>query len=267
MEDLFNILPVPEAARRLADGSLPARAACVTFDDGYINNHQIAAPILEERGFPATFFIASGAVHAGIMWNDLIIETFSRSREQLIFDSESGLGRSRSEMETNSAALGNVLATLKYKPLEERWRIAQQLFNANVGESLPRLMMTRDMVLDLFNRGFDIGGHTVNHPILKELSDICALDEIENSVEWIRNVTGSKPFSFAYPNGKLGTDFTERHMAMVANAGCEVAFSTDWGVGKSTTNELNLPRIGPWWRTGRTVPMGLLRLYGRSYSR
>ena len=50
----FNVLPLPEAARRLQDGTLPARAACVTFDDGYADNFTIALPILREAGIPAT---------------------------------------------------------------------------------------------------------------------------------------------------------------------------------------------------------------------
>ena len=267
IRSVFNILPVPEAAKRLADGSLPARAACITFDDGYLNNYELAAPILEDSNVPATFFVASGAVDTGIMWNDLVIETFSRSIDRPTLDSDFDFVLPQLHQGVSSEIVGNVLAELKYKPLDERWNIAQRLYNTNVGGKLPRLMMTRDMVCDLQSRGFDIGGHTVNHPILQELSDDCALDEIENSLKWIEKVTGSRPFAFAYPNGKRGIDFNERHMSMVANAGCMAAFSTDWGVGKNTTNEFNIPRIGPWWRTGRTIPMGLLRLYGSSYAR
>lgn len=127
--------------------------------------------------------------------------------------------------------------------------------------------MTPDMVADLFDRGFDIGGHTVNHPILAELTDDRAAEEIEGSLNWLKNITGHRPFSFAYPNGKPGIDFNERHARMVANAGCGAAFSTTWGVGTFTSSKYDIPRIGPWWRTGRSVPTGLFRLYAGSYAR
>ena len=266
IKSVFNILPIPEAVERLTAGSLPARAACITFDDGYLNNHQVAASILEEAGVPATFFIAGGAVDTGIMWNDLVIETYSRSNGRLTLDSDFDFALPQIHQEVNSAIVGNVLAELKYKPLDERWNIAQRLYDANVGGKLPRLMMTRDMVGDLQSRGFDIGGHTVNHPILQKLADNCARQEIENSLDWVEDVTGHRPITFAYPNGKPGVDFAERHTRMVAEAGCSAAFSTDWRLAKNTTNAFSIPRIGPWWRTGRALSLGLLRLYGSSYA-
>jgi len=64
----FNALPLGEACTRLAHGSLPARAACITFDDGYADNEQIALPILKRLGLPATFFVSTGFSNDGIMF-------------------------------------------------------------------------------------------------------------------------------------------------------------------------------------------------------
>src|SRR5687767_7700846 len=56
----FNVLPLLEAGERLKKGSLPPRAVCITFDDGYANNLEIAEPILSARNCPATVFVAPG---------------------------------------------------------------------------------------------------------------------------------------------------------------------------------------------------------------
>ncbi|PKO55844.1 MAG: carbohydrate esterase family protein, partial [Betaproteobacteria bacterium HGW-Betaproteobacteria-21] len=70
----FNVLPLHEAAARLRAGALPARAACITFDDGYADNYTIALPILQELGLHATFFVATAYLDGGRMFNDTLIE-------------------------------------------------------------------------------------------------------------------------------------------------------------------------------------------------
>ena len=41
---------------------IPARTVAITFDDGYLDNFAVAAPILKHRKIPATFFVSSGYV-------------------------------------------------------------------------------------------------------------------------------------------------------------------------------------------------------------
>ena len=58
-----SVITVEEAVSALrGDRPLPARAVAITFDDGYRDNFTFALPILEQFGFSATFFIATGYI-------------------------------------------------------------------------------------------------------------------------------------------------------------------------------------------------------------
>ena len=74
IKDVFNVLTLGDAVDRLGAGALPPRALSITFDDGYANNLHLAAPILAARGLSATFFVATGFIGGGQMWNDTVIE-------------------------------------------------------------------------------------------------------------------------------------------------------------------------------------------------
>ena len=56
----FEVLRFRDIPSRLADPMEPSRPlACVTFDDGYQNNHDVAFPVLRDRDIPATIFLAT----------------------------------------------------------------------------------------------------------------------------------------------------------------------------------------------------------------
>ena len=79
MMQAFKVLPLDEAVRRLRSGTLPARAAAITFDDGDADNHDVALPILQRHGLSATFFVATGYLNGGRRFNDSVTETLRRA--------------------------------------------------------------------------------------------------------------------------------------------------------------------------------------------
>ena len=57
-EENCFVMPIQDAVRALQGlEPIPARAVCITFDDGYKSNTEFAAPVLREYGFPATIFM------------------------------------------------------------------------------------------------------------------------------------------------------------------------------------------------------------------
>jgi peptidoglycan/xylan/chitin deacetylase (PgdA/CDA1 family) len=255
-----RVLPLPEAVRRLRSGELPPRAAAITFDDGYANNLDVALPILEARGMTATIFIAVDAIRRGIMWNDLVIEAV-RAAERVVDTADSGLPPIDLATTPRAAAVNLLLDKLKYLPLEQRWALASELQRVNARAAAPRLMLQETQISAIAQRGHDLGAHTVNHPILKELAPEEAEHEIRDSGRWLQEVTGRVPRSFAYPNGRPQRDYDASHAAMVKAAGFELAVSTAWGCAGSGSDVYQLPRCAPWAMESKLFPLRLAKLY------
>lgn len=58
----FSVVSLPDLLDDLeADRSVAGKVA-ITFDDGYLDNFTVAAPILSDLGLPATFFLATGFI-------------------------------------------------------------------------------------------------------------------------------------------------------------------------------------------------------------
>ncbi|MEM8984018.1 MAG: polysaccharide deacetylase family protein [Pseudomonadota bacterium] len=268
LRDYCQVLPLAEAAEGLANGTLPARAAAITFDDGYLNNLTVAAPILRELDLPATVFVTSGAVEAGVMWNDVIIEAFRHADGKISLPGEVGIDSAViANDEQRRQVCQQTIDAIKYRKLEERLGIARAVFDALRGGQAPRLMMTPDQVGEITGFGFDVGAHTVNHAILKELPDEQSRSEIIGSRDWVESVTGRRPVSFAYPNGRPGVDFTERESDFVADAGFDVAVRTRWAAARPGDSTFALPRYKPWELTRNGYWFRLCKTVAKSYLR
>lgn len=55
----FRVAPLLELSRSLESGSVERFQVAITFDDGYLDNFENAAPILRRHGLPATFFLTT----------------------------------------------------------------------------------------------------------------------------------------------------------------------------------------------------------------
>ena len=259
----FRVLPLAEAAERLQAGTLPARAVCISFDDGYADNADVAAPILARYGLPATFFIATGFLDGGRMWNDTIIETVRAARGPAIDLGGLGLGRVPLDgIAARAAAIEGLIGTCKY--LEPDARAARvDAIAAAAGVDPPRdLMMRSEQVRALHDAGMEIGAHTVRHPILSSISTAESEHEIVASRDRLSAIIGGPVRSFAYPNGKPGVDYRREHVEAVRRAGFTVAVSTVWGAAGVKDDPWQLPRVGFSDTSRWRFPLRLLRAYG-----
>src|SRR5687768_2748762 len=245
----FRIMPLGEAIESLRSGKLPSRAACITFDDGYADNADIALPILQKYGVPATFFVASGFLDGGRMFNDTVIELIRRAPGSAVDLGSLGLGRfSIGTVSERRQAIYHLLGKLKYLPVESRQSMVDAMC-ALVPVNLPcNLMMTSDQVRELHRAGMEIGGHTANHPILARMENNAAWADIACGKEALESIIRAPIRFFAYPNGKPGRDYLPDHVKMVKKLGFDAAVSTAHGAAAKSSDLYQLPRFTPWDR-------------------
>lgn len=253
----FQVLPLDEALRRLPTGQLPRRALAITFDDGYADNHDVALPILKRHGLSATFYVATGFLNGGRMWNDSVIEAL-RLSPQAQLDLQGTplaplgvleLGEAGMDPARRRRAIDRVIAAIKYRPLAERQDCVQALAE-RAGAALPLdLMMSSAQVRGLREQGMLVGAHTVSHPILATLTAAQARAEIGGSKDWLEGLLGESVRQFAYPNGKPGEDYLPESVDIVRGLGFDAAVSTVWGAARVSSDLYQIPRFTPWDRS------------------
>jgi peptidoglycan/xylan/chitin deacetylase (PgdA/CDA1 family) len=87
--------------------------------------------------------------------------------------------------------------------------------------------------------------------------------EIEASFGFLRELTGEKPASFAYPNGQPGRDYTDIHVGMVRRAGFSLAVSTAPGPASPSDDRYELPRVALWSASSWKLTANIARIYLR----
>lgn len=256
----FSPIALPDALEKLKSNSLPDNAICITFDDGYLNNLNVAQPILESLDIPATVYVATGFSNGVNMWNDRLIDLIADSDRNSIDLSPLELGSLRlTDAGQRVSAIELAIGKLKYLKLDERIAKIDALYSLNNAEEYARRMMSPDEVKRLSEKGINIGAHTVNHPILKVLDGEQQISEISRSKEELETWLGKPVLDFAYPNGVEGRDFDEATVRYVEQAGFRSAVVTDWGISNSDSSFYKLKRFTPWDKGASKFQLRLVR--------
>lgn len=241
-------LSLSEATRRLADGTLPERAVCVTFDDGYADNLKVALPVLQRWGIPATVYVATGFLDGGRMWNDTVIESVRTIKSEQLDLAAFDLGFfNLADEAARRQSAQQVLVAIKHLDPQQRSDVTRHI--ASLADELPGdLMLESGQLRELHGSGIEIGAHTHNHPILASLDDDAAVAEIATGKARLEDIINAPVESFAYPNGQPGKDFHPCHRDSLAGLGFNCAVTTQQGVAAADTDPFMLPRFTPWDR-------------------
>lgn len=243
----FQVIPLNEAVQRLSSGRLPTRAASITFDDGYPDWLKGAVPALRKRNLHATFFITSGQLSGRPLWNERILKAMSQVSTPNIRLSHLGLANLHTKTtEQKQTTLRQLDQELKYLTLQRREQLLVEL-EEQCGVALSTVpTMSTENLREIHSLGFDIGSHTINHPILTYCSTTEVEEEIGGVREELQALIKGQVDGFAYPNGRPHADFSAHHVKAVRKSGYKYAVTTHWGAASSKSSVFQIPRFTPW---------------------
>ena len=169
-----HLIPLKTMAESIeTKTTLPNRSVSITFDDGYQNNFGLVAPLLQQLNIPATFFVSSGFIGRRQMLPaeelKLILYFSVKARKHFSVDRAISLpGKARGEMLVNW--IQRAVHWFKRLPKEDSVSVLARLKSiAEISYRYRqpfRFMGQKDLMALSVMPGFEIGGHTVTHPIL-----------------------------------------------------------------------------------------------------
>ena len=127
-------------------------------------------------------------------------------------------------------------------PILKEYQLRATIFMPSGFVGKPNYLDT-EMINKLVAEDLDIGGHTVNHPVLSRIDQKTAEVEITEGKTELEKVLGKPVNLFAYPKGKL-TDYSDKVVQMVEKAGFKAACTTVRGTNTWHTPLFELRRIG-----------------------
>lgn len=269
----FRIISVPELTKSIAEHAIEPGSVAITFDDRYADNLECAAPLLVERGIPATVFVSTGHLGTGgEMWWDRLERLVLRSRSlatelTIAIDGQvfnwnlpetagtpvspdwdvTDVRRANSR-EWVYAQLHAVLRRLNAESRRDAIEQIARCVNEPASDEMDTRLLSRRQVRTLAETdGITVGAHTVSHPSLAALDLIAQRDEIESAKSTLETLVDRPVELFSYPFGSK-SDFSHDTIRMVKQANFSSAFANVPGHVHTKTDLFAIPRLAtrPW---------------------
>lgn len=231
LQSIGRILTFDEYLYWLRKGEGPKEfCTLLTFDDGYIDNYQIAFPILKSHNASACFFVPTGSIEdRQLGWWDIISYIVKNTGKKMI--SMNGPIRLQLDIERlgKDGAIRQILGEFKTdKPIDAD-AVLEDLSTACAVEQPSYAvqsdqLMTVDNLVAMRSAGMEIGGHAYSHKVLGQLGEREQEHEIGKCTEMLDQWIGEKIRAFAYPVGLEGS-YSEVTKSLVSRFGYEVAFN------------------------------------------
>jgi peptidoglycan/xylan/chitin deacetylase (PgdA/CDA1 family) len=226
---------------------LPRRPVAVTFDDGFADNFELAAPILGRFGIRAAFYLTVDLIGTPqAPWYCRLRHAFGATRKTTWQDPRNKhLWNLSISAERNGALLGafDACAPMAGARLEAAvGSIERELEVEPLAERQP-LMMDWEQARKLCDAGHLVGSHTLTHPNVAHLATEEARIELTESRRRLQQELFRPAAHFSYPHPALDPHWTSSTVALTAEAGYLTAVTTTGGPIRPGDDPRTLKRI------------------------
>lgn len=241
----FAFVTLDEAMARLRGGGAEAPFACLTFDDGYRDNLDLALPVCARLEAPFTVYVTTGFIDrtADIWWYAL--EGLLRDAERIEIDGAAVPVATAAE---KAAAFGRLAGQLRaFGPAAARAAIDAMAARHGAGfrTDAAALAMDWDMVAALDRSGVGaVEAHGVTHAALARLAAADARAEAAESRRILEARLGRPVRHFAFPFGDPPSAGA-REFALCGDLGFASAVTTRFGnlSASAAATAWSLPRV------------------------
>lgn len=244
----FNPVSIEQVMEFAANGRhLPPWSVAVTFDDGFADNYDVALPILSRYGIPATFYIMVNAVETGTPpWYVRLNFSFSTTTVTAWKHPENGQTFEIASADGKKAALNaawDLGAARSGTAQEQLIHQVEESLQIEALDARSGLMMNWDQVRALKKAGHIIGGHTLSHPNLAQVTEAEARSEIRGCKERLEEKLSEPIHHFSYPHPALNPHWSPQTLEITREAGFRSAVLTTPGSVLPGDQPLSLKRI------------------------
>ena len=246
----------------------PRCRVLITFDDGYLDNYQVAFPILRSHGVQGVFFLATGLVGScHVPWWDRIAFLVRTARSRQFSLHYPGSLLVDLDNDGVESSLRAILKLYKRPDNSDPQRFIKELETQSRGEDPPadmRRFLNWDEAIEMQGAGMAIGSHTHSHHVLSQLAPQQQKEELCKSRSILVEKLGAQIDVLAYPVGAR-TSFDDCTRNAAKEAGYRAAFSFYGGInlpGKTTPYDVNRVAVEDQSRRRFRVRMAATRSLG-----
>jgi len=245
--ETHNIIPAKEFLKKAQNGELEDNDVCLAFDDGLLNQYEVAYPVMRDKGLTGFWFVYTSPLD-GVLEKLEIYRHFRYSKFRDIEDFYEAFFDIAKHFEPDISYKLQVFNPNEYKrncpfytPNDRRFRYLRDEvlgtakyngimdkmiveFGYDIKENAKLLWMTEACIKELNDEGHIIGLHSHTHPTVMTIKSL-----EEQREEYGRNkirlerITKSEIISAAYPCGL----YDRNTITCMKELGIQLAFRAD----------------------------------------